>query len=80
MAVRHRITNPERWWRPRGLVREWYRVLQAVDATRRRLDPDAEPLPDDTLWQLERDGAATGRAPGEVLVGLLPQAAKDAAR
>ncbi len=69
--IRGRLATLYRKVYPAGLEREWYRFLQAADATRRRLDPEAELLPDDVLRQMAREGAATGRDPGDVLAQVL---------
>jgi len=71
MGVRERINTLYRQLRPAALVRAWYTVLAAADATRRRLDPEAELLDEATLRQMARQGAATGRDPGDVLAELL---------
>lgn len=69
--MRRRLTALYRKVYPAGLEREWYRFLQAADATRRRLDPEAELLDEATLREMAREGAATGRDPGDVLAGYL---------
>jgi hypothetical protein len=73
--IRGRLATLYRKVYPVGLEREWYRFLQAADATRRRLDPEAELLDEATLRGMAREGAATGRDPGDVLAELLVEQA-----
>jgi hypothetical protein len=80
MSVRERINTLYRRLRPAALVRDWYTVLRACDETRRRLDPEAELLDEATLRQMAREGAATGRDPGDVLAQLLIEQAESRAR
>jgi len=74
--IRGRLATLYRRLYPAGLAREWTEVMVAIcgeGGLLCRLDPSYRPPDEVTLRQWAREGAATGKRPGDVLAQMLAE-------